>query len=117
MAAQIIAPTCAQFGINKAHIKIGIMGNQGRVTDKIQKRLRNIGEKRLVSQKRCAQPMHFFGLGGHIALRIKIDMKCFIGRCAIDQFQTPDFNHAVAAIRVKACRLRIKNNFAHFVSC
>ena len=86
----------SQLGIQKFHIKRRIVNDQRVGADKFQKPLGNIGEFRLVGQKRIANAVHGFGFGRHGALGINIDVKGFAAGQAVDEFQTPNLDNAVA---------------------
>ena len=115
MRRQIGAPAGAQFGIDEFHVESGIMGNQRRIADKGQKRLRHFTKDRLVFQKTGAQTVHRLGFFRHVALGIDIDMKRLAAGQAIDQLETTYFDDAVAIGRVQPGGFRIKDNLTHWI--
>ena len=89
------------------------MDHQFRVADEIDECLSDLLEDRLDAEEIVAQPMHLKGVLGHRPFRIDVLVVRVSGRDMALQLDRTDLDDPVAAFRVEACRLGIKNDFTH----
>ena len=89
------------------------MDHQGRVADKVQKGVGNLGEQGVSRQEFDRQTMHVEGLDRHVAVGIDVLMIGVAGGDMIDQFDAADFNDAMAVQGIKPRRFRIQYHFPH----
>ena len=103
----------AQFGIEKTDVKAGVMDDQHRVANELQKLIGDLREDRLVLQKRIAQSVNRLGFARHVALGIDKAVVGFSRGNVIEQLNSADFHKAVALQGIKPGCFRIEYNFSH----
>src|SRR5947209_18666495 len=89
------ATDALQFGIEKAHVELGIVDDELRVADKGKKLVRHVFEQRLASQELARQAVHFVSGFGYVALRIDIAVKDLAGRDAVVELDAAELDEAV----------------------
>ncbi len=103
----------AQFGIQEFHVKGSVVDHQSRIPDKIQKRLPDGSENRLVAQEIIAQTVHLERFFRHHPLRVDVLVIRPARGHMIEQFDRADFNDAVTLGGFKACGFGVQNDFTH----
>ena len=89
------------------------MDNQFRITQVLQKFVHNVDETRFVSQERVVDAMHFGSPRINITIRLKILMVIIPGQSSIEEFDAPDFNHAVTLSKFQPRGFSVQNDLPH----
>ena len=104
-----------QLGIEEFQIEARIVDDQRRLAEEFQKRVRDLGEARLVGEKRAGDAVHAFGFRRHVAFGIEIGLKRAPGGKMIDQLDAADLDDAVAVGRIESGGLGVENDFTKVV--
>ena len=103
-----------EFGVEKARIEFGVVNDQRRILDKVEKFGGDFLEDLVLRQKFAREAMHPERLVRHVALWIDIAMKIAAGGDEIGDLDRADFNHAMAARRIEPRRFSVENDLPHF---
>ena len=103
------------FGVEEAHIEVGIVGDIARTIKERCDFLRDIGEYRFVSQKCIGDSMHCQRVGMHLAT-IGVDEQVQPTPCRelVFELDAADLDNPVNLV-VETRGFRIKNNLAHLI--
>ncbi len=102
-----------QFAIDEFQIKSCIVYYQRRTSDKLEKRVGDIGKQRLFPKERVVQSVNRVSIVRHTSFGIEIGMKDLARRNVIDEFDASDLDDAMAIGRIKTGRFRIQCDFTH----
>ena len=102
-----------QLGVEKAHVKFGIVDDQPRVAEEGEHVGGDVAKQWLAPEKLAGETVNAERFLGDIPLRIKIDVKMLAGRNVIQDLDAGDFNEAVACVGIKSRRFGVQNDFAH----
>ena len=94
-------------------IEAGIVDDKRRIADKGQELIGNLNETFVPPQEFRGKSVDCESLGRHVAIRIKIGVKCCPGWYPIEQFDAPDFDQAVSLAGIDAGRFGVEDDFPH----
>ena len=101
-----------QFGIDKIHVEAGIVDDERGISDEGQKVFGLGGEEWLVFEEGRGKAVNGFGLLGHVAFGIQIDMVGLACWQMVQEFDGSDLHNAVALGGIEARGFSIENDFA-----
>jgi len=89
-----------QLVIEEAEVEAGIVRDQRRIFDELEQLLGLLGKQRLVGQESVGEAVHHLGLERHFPFRVEICVEVPTGFDPVDDLDTADLDHSVAAERV-----------------
>ncbi len=101
-----------QFGVQEREVELGVVDNEGRITNEFEKLVDDIREFRLTRQKLRRQAVDCPRLLGHAAFRVEVLLELPSGRQAPQHLDATDLDNSVAGSRFKARGFGIKNDLA-----
>ena len=102
-----------QLEVEEAEVERRIVGNQRRIREKFEQFLDPLAEARLVRKKEVAKSVDLLRLERHVALGIEVGVEVPAGFDTIENFDAADFDHPVAASRIKSGGLSVEDDFPH----
>ena len=102
-----------QLGVQEFHVKTGIVDDQLRVGDEIQKRLPNRLENGLIAQEIIAKAVDVKRVLWHRSLWVDVLVVGFAGRQVVEQLDRAYFDDSIAFGGLKASGFGIKDDLTH----
>ena len=111
-----VAAGARQLGIDEFQVERGVVDDQRRVADEIQKSVGDVGEPVLAGEEIVRQAVDREGVLRHVAFRIEINVKFPAGRQVVLQFDGADLDDPVAGGRIEAGGFGVEDDLTHGVS-
>src|SRR5437868_12930042 len=89
------------------------MRDQRRIPEEVEQLFGLVGEQRLVRHEGVAQTVYHLRFERHVPLGVEISVIVTAGLDSIDDLDTADLDHAIAAHRVEARGFRVEDDFSH----
>jgi hypothetical protein len=84
-----------KFIVNETNVERGVVDDQLRALDELEKLIGDLSETRLTHQKRSGNTVNADGSFIAFAIRLQIDVEVSPGQASADQFDTTDLDHAM----------------------
>ena len=106
-------PHQTELVFDEADIELGVMNDQLGAVEKLEQLVSDLGKPRLMLQIRYRDAVHAFGAFVDGALRIEEAVILATGETTIDEFDTPDFDDAMALGGGQAGGFGVEHDLAH----
>ena len=103
----------AQFGIQEAHVELGVVDHQLGTGDEAQELLGNLAEARLALEHVDGNAVHFLGTRIDVTVGLQIVVQRARRAPPVDEFHTADLDHPVTELLLQSGGLGIQHDLTH----